>query len=527
MTKRPVTLQKSTIAITAITVIAAILRLWRFPDLPGGLNQDEASAGYETFSLLTHGTDRWGNPWPVYFPSWGSGQNVLLSYLSVPVVGLFGLSVLSVRLVPVLLGIGAVPLLYVALRRFADLPAALVGAGLLAVTPWHVTASRWALESNILPFFLLAGVTTLGYAYTSSRPRTLIPFSLVLLALALYAYGVAIFVVPVIVGLYLCTRYRTVLKHPVPVGLSMLGFLVVGGPLLLFILVNNVLHRSPDFISSLPFSVPKFPSSRLDQITNGQDLAELNTHFVTSGFNDGYLWTVPNGFLALGVIGIPLAALGVHFAARTRSPETNLFTFWLVGAVILLFVVPANGNRANALFIPLIALTAIGVSGLYRSMTDRKTGRAVVAVIMATAVGYATLFFHDYTTRHPKQIARAFGEGFDDALKSADGARNPNEPVYVSERLPLNYMETLFFLKADPQDFQANSDVKTVDGVFQVRNYRHYYFFGNEPSLDSAPSYLAVLRGDEQRRCARAETLTRQEQWTVVRCVPAPPALQP
>ncbi|WP_167352926.1 glycosyltransferase family 39 protein [Streptomyces rubellomurinus] len=517
MIRRFATPRKSTIAITVITVVAAILRLWRFPDLPGGLNQDEASAGYESLALLTDGTDRWGNAWPVYFPSWGSGQNVLLSYLSVPFVGLFGLTVFSVRLVPVLLGIGAVPLLHAALRRFVDVPTALVGAGLLAVTPWHVTASRWALESNILPFFLLAGVTTLGYAYTSSRSRILIPFSLVFLALSLYAYGVAIFVVPVVIGLYFCTRYRTVLKHPVLVGSSVLVFLVVAGPLLLFVLVNNVLHHVPHFVSSLPFTVPNI-SSRLDQITNGQDLAELNTHFVTGGFGDGYLWTVPTGFLALGVIGFPLVALGVYFAVRTRSPETNLFTFWLIGAVILLFVVPANGNRANALFIPLIAFTAIGIGGLYRALSDRKTGRAVVAVVMATALGYGALFFHDYTTRYPDRIAAPFGKGFDDALKSANGAQHANEPIYISDRFPLNYMETLFYLRTDPKDFRANTESRLVDGVYQVRNYRHYYFSSNETSLDAAPSYLAVLRGDEQRKCARTDTLAKHHQWTVIRC---------
>ncbi|GLW54223.1 glycosyltransferase family 39 protein [Kitasatospora phosalacinea] len=512
-------LEKRTIAITAITAVAAILRLWRFPDLPGGLNQDEASAGYESFSLLTNGTDRWGNPWPAYFPSWGSGQNVLLSYLSIPFIGLFGLSEFSVRLVPVLLGIGAVPLLYAALRRFVDTPAALVGAGLLAVTPWHITASRWALESNILPFFLLAGVTTLGYAYTSSRARRLIPFSLVFLALALYAYGVAIMVVPVIGGLYLAARYRTVLQNRLPVGLSMLGFLIVAGPILLLVLVNNVLHYSPHFVSSLPFTVPKFASSRLDQISDGQNLAELNTHFVTGGFGDGYLWTIPNGFLVLGVIGFPLAALGVYFAARTRSPEANLFTFWLVGAVVLLCVVPANGNRANALFIPLVALTAIGVSGLYRSMTDRRTGRAVVAVIMATALGYGALFFHDYTTRYPEQIAQPFGRGFEAALDSADAARKGDEPIYISDRFPLNYMETLFYLEADPKDFQANSEVETVGGIYQVRNYRNYYFSSGEKLLDSVPSYVAVLRGDEKRECAGVEKIAGHEQWTVIRCV--------
>ncbi|MFF3087270.1 glycosyltransferase family 39 protein [Streptomyces nojiriensis] len=519
MIKRFTIPRKSTIALTAIIAVAAILRLWRFPDLPGGLNQDEASAGYESFALLTDGTDRWGNPWPVYFPSWGSGQNVLLSYLSMPFIALFGLTAFSVRLVPVLLGIGAIPLLYFALRRFVNLPTALIGAGLLAITPWHVTASRWALESSILPFFLLAGVTTLGYAYTSSRARYLIPFSLVFLALALYAYGVAILVVPVIVGLYLCTRYRTVLRNPVPVGLSVLGFLIAAGPLLLFVLVNNVLHRTPGFVSALPFSVPKLVSSRLDQITSGQDLVGMNTHFVTGGFVDGYLWTVPNGFLPLGVIGFPLAALGVYFAARTRTPEANLFTFWLIGAIVLLFAMPGNGNRANALFIPLIALTAIGVGGLYRSMADQKTGRTVVAVIMATAVGYGALFFHDYTTRHPEQIAESFGAGFDGALRSANEAQHADEPVYISDRMPLNYMEVLFYLRTNPTDFRAHAEFKNVDGVYDVRNYRHYYFRNNEKSLDAAPSYVAVLRGDERRECARVEALARHGQWTVVRCV--------
>src|SRR4051812_29445262 len=62
-----------------IVALSTFLRFYRFPSLPTGLLQDEASAGYETYALLLRGTDRWGNPWPVYFPSWGSGQNVLLS----------------------------------------------------------------------------------------------------------------------------------------------------------------------------------------------------------------------------------------------------------------------------------------------------------------------------------------------------------------------------------------------------------------------------------------------------------------
>ena len=81
-----------------IMAMSTFLRLYQFPSLPAGLQWDEVSAGYETYALLLHGTDRWGNPFPVYFPSWGSGQNVLLSYLNMPFIAIFGLTAFGERL---------------------------------------------------------------------------------------------------------------------------------------------------------------------------------------------------------------------------------------------------------------------------------------------------------------------------------------------------------------------------------------------------------------------------------------------
>src|SRR5262244_681933 len=75
-----------------IVGLSSVLRFYEFPLLPSGLSSDEVSAGYETYALLLHGTDRWGNKFPVYFPGWGSGQNVLLSYLNIPFVKFFGLT---------------------------------------------------------------------------------------------------------------------------------------------------------------------------------------------------------------------------------------------------------------------------------------------------------------------------------------------------------------------------------------------------------------------------------------------------
>ncbi len=178
------------LALATILAIGAGLRLYAFPRIPNGLNQDELSAAYESFSLLSRGTDRWGYQWPAYFLSWGSGQNVLQSYLEIPAVRIFGLSPLGVRIVPLLFGLATITLLYIYVRRLYGPRPALLATFVLAISPWHVMLSRWALESNLLPFFLLLGATWLEKALRPGgcrlRPLSLLPF-----ALALYAYGIS------------------------------------------------------------------------------------------------------------------------------------------------------------------------------------------------------------------------------------------------------------------------------------------------------------------------------------------------
>jgi hypothetical protein len=63
-------------------LIGTILRFLQFGNIPTGFHGDEASIGFEAFSLLNTGADRWGHKLPAYFLSWGSGQNTLYGYLT-------------------------------------------------------------------------------------------------------------------------------------------------------------------------------------------------------------------------------------------------------------------------------------------------------------------------------------------------------------------------------------------------------------------------------------------------------------
>ena len=87
-----------TLIFFAVLAVGIFVRVWRFGAVPGGLNQDEAFAGYEAWSLLNCGTDSAGYRFPVYLTAWGSGMNALNSYLMIPFIAMFGLEVWVIRL---------------------------------------------------------------------------------------------------------------------------------------------------------------------------------------------------------------------------------------------------------------------------------------------------------------------------------------------------------------------------------------------------------------------------------------------
>ena len=182
----------------ALLLIGALARFLCPGSFPPGLNQDEASIGFDAWSLMHWGVDRCGEAWPVLFVSWGSGQNVLYAYLSMPFLALFGLSTASLRLCAAFWGSVSLLAFWRMARRALGRGFGLLALALLALNPWHLLLSRWALESNLLPAFLLLGVWCLCYV---NRKPWLLCAAAALFALGLYAYGTAfLFLPPFLLG---------------------------------------------------------------------------------------------------------------------------------------------------------------------------------------------------------------------------------------------------------------------------------------------------------------------------------------
>ena len=112
-------------ALTLVLVLGTALRVFAFDVVPTGLNNHEASTGFDALALARLGTDRWGHPWPVYFPAWGSGMNALASYLVAPLILWLGLEPIALRLPALVHGLLSLPLVYILGRTLFDRPTAL------------------------------------------------------------------------------------------------------------------------------------------------------------------------------------------------------------------------------------------------------------------------------------------------------------------------------------------------------------------------------------------------------------------
>ena len=117
----------------------AVLTRWvGLGKIPGGILPDEAYGAYNAWALLKDGIDSRGYHFPVYFVAWGSGMNVLYSYLAIPLFRLFGATITVYRIPQALFGILGVYAAYVLGRELYNENFGLFFSFVLAINPWNI-----------------------------------------------------------------------------------------------------------------------------------------------------------------------------------------------------------------------------------------------------------------------------------------------------------------------------------------------------------------------------------------------------
>ncbi len=88
----------------AIIFLAIFLRVIFLNEVPNGFYSDEASIGYNAYSILKTGKDEHGMLLPLYFKAFGEYKNPVYIYSAIPFIKIFGLNEFAVRLTSALFG---------------------------------------------------------------------------------------------------------------------------------------------------------------------------------------------------------------------------------------------------------------------------------------------------------------------------------------------------------------------------------------------------------------------------------------
>lgn len=484
------------IPLTALLMLLALaVRVYQFTRVPAGVNQDEAMAAVDAYALAFHGTDRFGMWLPAHFTAWGYGQmSVLMSYLSIPFMWIFGLSTLSIRLPVLICSLAGVWVLHRFAASAFGRRTGLIVLALAAINPWQIMQSRWALDCNLMAHFMLFGVYGLYLGVTNKRFAYV---GIVMMALGMYTYGIAVYTLPVLLLALAVYFLRKRLYKLREIALCAGLFLVLSLPILITMAINTfgwetislpfvTMARFPDSVRSGDLLL--FSDNKLEQL--GKNLLSLGGILVQT---PDLPWNAIDGVGPLYLFSLLPMIMGLLMVPAKRLGGAMLAIWLAVSALSGLMVNGVNINRINHIFYPLILLTALGLRALMR-----RGPRWTALIPAALYVVAFFLFAGTYFGSHAQKLAAYQYEGFGESIRAAEqqDAAHVVVSVYTQFESARQTTEilTLFYTKADALYFQGKAPGK--NGRLPYAERYEYVDFRRQPP-EGAPGTVYVFNANQ------------------------------
>lgn len=502
-----------------LIVAGIVVRIYRFGDIPPGLNQDEASTGYDAFALRYFGTDRNGVPFPIVPVGWGTGMDILYILFYWPILSLFGLSEISLRSVSLLFSLLSLGGFYLLLREI-DKRLALLGTALLAISPWHIMIARWALESNLFPLIFLFGMYFLVH---SIKRKTLPLMAPICFSLCFYTYGTSFLFIPVFLGIALPFLYFSGKLRGKNLAVFLIIFCLLSLPIALFIAINQWKFSS---IVTPFFSIPRLPLTPRYQISSlfgSHGLSEILSNLRTLWYllltqDDGTLYNVLPTYGYAFPPAILLIVLGLGHALTIIRQSKGyhpliLMLVWLLASICLAALLAVNVNRINIIFPVLILFAAFGLFSL-------QSFRLLYALTISIIVIFFLSFSRTYFSSWPEQIGPGFFESFGEALQASQSTPGT---ICVTDRINQPYIYVLFYNRLDPHLFYS-----TAHNPASVAAFDRYIFGLRRCSEKTLAGYvLENAEIDQLNRLGRpVSVLHRFKNYSFAVPLPASSALQ-
>ncbi len=454
--------------VLSVFVIAFMLRVINLGGSPAGFTPDEASFGYDAYSIIKTGRDQWGMSLPLTFKSFGDFKLPVYTYLTIPSVFIFGLNEFAVRVPNALLGVAAVIATYFVTRELfgkRDNRIAILATLFMAVSPWHIALSRGAFEANLTTFFLTAGI----YFFLAARARqSLLSVAMLFFGLNLFTYHSARLVTPLVVmsllWLYRADFPRTK-KYSLASAIFLLFFITaafsvvsgsagraatstvfsqnLGSGVVRAHVVNSGL---PSIVARAIYNEPSFKIVKVvsQYITyfSPQFLLFEGPHEVTYGMVPG-----------MGVLSIiEFVGLFGLLLIKNKEKSISLLAVWIIVGALPAAISIGPGHAANRAAILMPAVQILAAYGCYLILTSKKSYEKIFLPIVGFAMLIGVITFSRFYYEQKTVANYGMMYGMNELYSFLQ--EYPIKRIILSRSLSEAHIYAAFYDPIDPSLFQ-------------------------------------------------------------------------
>lgn len=457
---------------------------------PPCFNADEAAFSYNAWSILKTGKDEYGEPFPLRLKSYGDYKLPLLTYLTIPFVGVFGLNETAARLPNALLA-ALFPLVIYFLTKelFGKSRPALLAALLVSVSLGMNLVGRHEHEAYLAAFL----VSTSWWMY------------LRLLRIPSFQ-NLAFFLTPVLFSLFTYHSSRIFaaffFMHSIYTFLIQKkknGKIIVGSFLAILVLFtltdvfiaparvkNLIFFNNPGYVMRVQ-QLREEGGHRLfyNKLMPGikdvgiETLKYFSPQFLTLNGDENFRFGHP-GMGPLTVLEYLLAFVGIYYLFANKEKHRYLIALLLVASPLPASLSWAGMSLTRSLFIivPILIVASYGVF----SLMDRQ--KRFAWYILGVFCGLNLLLNYyswDFFFNHyPKRaiVVRSWQCGYKELGSFIQTNYDKYDKIYISRQHGQPYIFMLFFLKYDPARYQKQAQLSAPDeyGFGQVEKFDKFVF---------------------------------------------------
>ncbi len=434
-----------------------LTRLCLLDSIPFGIHIDEASVGYNAFSIAKYGVDRYLNSYPLYFLNFSNGQSAMYTYLLAILIKMFGYSLFVLRLPSVMFGFITLIFGYLLGKKMVNKNFGLLMALLITICPYFIMASRFALDCNLMLGMFTVCIYSLLKAIEKEDKLSYFVAGL-LFGLTLYTYALSYIIIPVcllFVLLYLIYTKKVKISYAM---WFIVPLLILAMPLIVNVLVQleiiqqvktsyfSLLKMKSQRASELSFSL----ASIIDNIKSVPNLLKNDSVYYNAFPKFGTLYLFSKPLVLLGLL-VTIKRAFVDIKKREFNKNMYILLLFLGNFISMLFIFHGYFyiNHLNSIYIFLVFFLACGMKKVCEYL--KKYWFLIIIIYLLAFVYFCYFYFGEYSRIHNLP---SFDEGYSLAIKDA---YSHSKQVYASE-IPAGTLWAANSLQLSPYKYKENAD---------------------------------------------------------------------